>query len=351
MTAKAKEITNILRHELETGKYEIGKKFPSEHALMSRFKVARATINKITTMLVSEGYLKRGVQGSGTMVCKNSRFPVGRIAYVGPLKHLYYMHMVYGIQAAALENDYMLDIALPSPSMIPQYIEKLENAGIDGLLICGIFPPPVDYKLPIVALDSGLPDVRYGCTVSCDNYKAAFEMAQHVIDKGHREIIIISDVAEVEFTRRKRIEGFSDAMIQAGIKDVENRIFNPHGLVDTNIYLTLKMIFQKYPETTIILTDADDVAYRVINMLKRANMASENVVVTGFGNIYKQNSAIATIEQYPQQIGYTGCVELLKAIKAGCHPSGLIELPAMLVKTELIPKISSDDFDAFENSK
>ena len=332
MTAKAKEITNILRHELETGKYEIGKKFPSEHALMSRFKVARATINKITTMLVSEGYLKRGVQGSGTMVCKNSRFPVGRIAYVGPLKHLYYMHMVYGIQAAALENDYMLDIALPSPSMIPQYIEKLENAGIDGLLICGIFPPPVDYKLPIVALDSGLPDVRYGC-------------------KGHREIIIISDVAEVEFTRRKRIEGFSDAMIQAGIKDVENRIFNPHGLVDTNIYLTLKMIFQKYPETTIILTDADDVAYRVINMLKRANMASENVVVTGFGNIYKQNSAIATIEQYPQQIGYTGCVELLKAIKAGCHPSGLIELPAMLVKTELIPKISSDDFDAFENSK
>lgn len=339
MTAKAKEITNILRHELETGKYEIGKKFPSEHALMSRFKVARGTINKITTMLVSEGYLKRGVQGSGTMVCKNSRFPVGRIAYVGPLTHLYYMRMVYGIQIAALENDYILDIVQPSSSMIPRYIEKLEDAGVDGLLICGIFPPPVDYKLPIVALDSGLPDAKYGCTVNCDNYKAAFEMAQHVIEKGHREIVIISDMAEVEFTRRKRIDGFTEAMRRAGIKEVENRIFNPHGLVDTNIYLTLKMIFQKYPATTVILTDADDLAYRVKNMLEKEKMFPGGTVITGFGNIHKHNSTVATIEQYPQQIGYTGCQELLKAVREGCRPSGSIELPAMLVKTELIPEI------------
>lgn len=46
----------------------------------------------------------------------------------------------------------ILDIVQPSSSMIPRYIEKLEDAGGDGLLICGIFPPPVDYKLPIVAL-------------------------------------------------------------------------------------------------------------------------------------------------------------------------------------------------------
>jgi len=58
-----------LREAIEAGEYKPGDRIPSEHELMARFGVSRATIRKALSELVLEGWLHR-VQGRGTFVAQ-----------------------------------------------------------------------------------------------------------------------------------------------------------------------------------------------------------------------------------------------------------------------------------------
>jgi GntR family transcriptional regulator len=62
-------IKDWLRGAIEKGEYRPGDRIPSEHELMKRFGVSRATIRQAISELVLEGWLYR-VQGSGTYVAR-----------------------------------------------------------------------------------------------------------------------------------------------------------------------------------------------------------------------------------------------------------------------------------------
>lgn len=56
-----------LREAIEAGQYKPGERIPSEHELMHKFGVSRATVRKAISELVLEGWLHR-IQGRGTFV-------------------------------------------------------------------------------------------------------------------------------------------------------------------------------------------------------------------------------------------------------------------------------------------
>ncbi|MBC7099301.1 GntR family transcriptional regulator [Candidatus Bipolaricaulota bacterium] len=62
-------IKDWLRLEIEAGRYRPGDRIPTEHELMERFGVSRATVRHAIQELVLEGWLYR-VQGSGTFVAR-----------------------------------------------------------------------------------------------------------------------------------------------------------------------------------------------------------------------------------------------------------------------------------------
>jgi GntR family transcriptional regulator len=67
MEPKYKRLKNIIKEDINSGKYERGTKIPSEKTLMEIYNLSRDTVRKTLNLLVQEKILYK-VQGSGTYV-------------------------------------------------------------------------------------------------------------------------------------------------------------------------------------------------------------------------------------------------------------------------------------------
>lgn len=71
MSAKYKQIADVLEQNIRDGLFNETKKLPKEEALMNRFEVSRNTIRKVISQLVNRGYIFQ-VQGSGMFLRETS---------------------------------------------------------------------------------------------------------------------------------------------------------------------------------------------------------------------------------------------------------------------------------------
>ncbi|HGH1669225.1 GntR family transcriptional regulator [Bacillus thuringiensis] len=71
MSAKYKQIADVLEQNIRDGLFNETKKLPTEEALMNRFEVSRNTIRKVISLLVNRGYIFQ-VQGSGMFLRETS---------------------------------------------------------------------------------------------------------------------------------------------------------------------------------------------------------------------------------------------------------------------------------------
>ncbi|MFA2692451.1 MULTISPECIES: GntR family transcriptional regulator [Bacillus] len=71
MSAKYKQIADVLEQNIRDGLFNETKKLPTEEALMTRFEVSRNTIRKVISQLVNRGYIFQ-VQGSGMFLRETS---------------------------------------------------------------------------------------------------------------------------------------------------------------------------------------------------------------------------------------------------------------------------------------
>ncbi|MGH1285348.1 GntR family transcriptional regulator [Bacillus toyonensis] len=71
MSAKYKQIADVLEQNIRDGLFTETKKLPTEEALMNRFEVSRNTIRKVISQLVNRGYIFQ-VQGSGMFLRETS---------------------------------------------------------------------------------------------------------------------------------------------------------------------------------------------------------------------------------------------------------------------------------------
>ena len=70
MTAIYIRIHDEIKHQIETGVFEVGQRLPSERVMAEQFGVSRMTLRQAVTSLVEEGILPRYV-GSGTFVASD----------------------------------------------------------------------------------------------------------------------------------------------------------------------------------------------------------------------------------------------------------------------------------------
>ncbi len=338
---KAEDILSVLRGELRSGKYSADDRFPSEYSLMSRFDASRVTINKVTSQLVSEGFIKRGARGAGTKVLHTSPFPVGHIAYIGPVAHAYCGRLMNGIQQVAFLKNYAVSFFCPDKELYA-YLEKIRNSQFDGVLASTIGKIPQPFPFPVVYLDDAYPvDGIIKSSVTCTNYIGAYKMAEEVIARGHREIVVCANDFGSSVSRMDRVRGFRDAMLQHNIPDTDKRIFHEEPLVAQSGTASVRSILRKFPDTTVIMTDSDDIAYVFYYALQDMKLPQQ-ITVTGYGNIMHRHnfSRIASVEQHPEDIGAQGVTELIRCLEDKNYVAEkVIEIETSLVHLEKIPYI------------
>ena len=340
---KTEEVLNILRKELLNGQYKPGSKFPSEHQLMMRFKAARTTVNKIALQLVAEGLIERKQKGAGTYVKETIPFPVGYLAYLGNTLSPYYVRVLDGIELAAFQKNYAVCV-LPNHKEVTYHcLEKIRNSRFRGLLVSnlGILPEPL--PIPVVYVDNGY-EVRppVSASVTCTNYKGAADMAETVIGRGHREIVICTNYIDLEAGRPDRIRGFTDTLAKYGIGDIRHRIFHEPIQDRASARFVLKRILKLFPETTVIMTDSDMVAFRLMQAMSEQKMP-HRITITGFGNIGFEGGLLKfpSVEQHPEEIGIQSVNELLRMIEDPDYvSSGRIEIETELVNLDKLPQVN-----------
>ena len=315
---KTEEILEILRRELQDGKYKPGSKFPSEHQLTARFDTSRVTVNKITMQLASEGFLERRKQGAGTYVKEVMPFPAGHLAYIGVISHPYFARIINGIQKSAFLKNYAVSVFSPTTELIIPCLEKICHSRFRGLLVSniGIIRQPL--PIPVVYVDNGYelgPSVR--ASVSCTNYRGAADIAEAVIAHGHRQIVICTDYhTVVEERRADRVKGFTETLEKYGIGKMQKRVFHEPVSDTPAAKFLLKRILKLFPETTVIMTDSDSLAYRLLQGLNELETVRP-ITVTGFGNLGARsgNQKIPSVEQHPEEIGVQSVNELFRMIE------------------------------------
>lgn len=113
-----------------------------------------------------------------------------------------------------------------------QNLKFLLNKKVDGILILpvnisGAFMKPArDADVPVVLIDRAFRDEEFDF-VGIDNRMAAYRAVNILIEHGHEKIAVIA--SDVEYSGIKRVEGYMEAMNNAGLPTLkEYRLLGKH---------------------------------------------------------------------------------------------------------------------------
>ena len=128
-----------------------------------------------------------------------------------------------GVEDAAHEKGYSVILCNTDESLEKQdqYLTMLLKRRIDGLLFvpAGDKAEPVrliqQQNVAVVILDRNIPNVDVDI-VRGDSFDGAYQLTKHLIELGHREIVILSGPQNIS-TSVERVEGFRQAMKEANL--------------------------------------------------------------------------------------------------------------------------------------
>lgn len=347
---KITDIAELLAAELAAGKYPPGARFPSEYELAERFGVGRVTVNKAVSMLVSAGRLERGVRGSGTRVRAQNVYPRSHVIYLGNFTHPFFARVLQGICTAALFRDYGVEAAIPEITNLAGYLDKVCASGrYSGIITNGYSMLDAErWPLPIVYVDTCNPEYDPACFhVANRNYEGARRLAEAVLARGHREIVIYTHHDYLTSHRCYRVNGFLDALRAAGIDRVGERLFVGMDYSTFDAAAVLAEIRARFPETGVIMTPTDDLARVTCQVLLKEGRS--DICVTGFGNVAGISDVygLADADQHPFHLGTEACNMLLDLCEGKLDRSVNIRyVDVEPVNLNAIPKASRERSDA-----
>lgn len=166
-------------------------------------------------------------------------------------------------------------------------IRKMSEGGITGFIL----PPPLCDDQAVLDLITGSGGVAIAVgpgkasgshgAVMIDEYRAAYDMTQHIIDLGHERIgFIIGNPEQVASGRR--LNGFRAAMKDNGLEVAENLLAQGQFTYRSGMVAAEKLLSLD-PRPTAIFASNDDMAAATVAVAHRRHLdVPSDVTVCGF---------------------------------------------------------------------
>ena len=224
-----------------------------------------------------------------------------RVTFDGPDTEADVEQQLQQLQTALSGNpDAVGFAALDSEASIP-LLQQIDSQGI-----------------PVVAFDSGVESDIPVSTVATDNYAAAAEAANKMVELtgGEGDVAVVCH-DQTSLTGIQRTDGFVETAEKAGLKVVDVQYGGGDQLRSTDI---TKSILQANPDLKGIYGCNEGSAIGVVNGVRELNRA-EDLAVIGFDSGQGQIDAIkdgtmdGAITQDPYQIGYQTVETAVAAVK------------------------------------
>lgn len=310
-------------------------------------RLPAATVQRILEVAEELGYIPNPIARS---------MSTGRTGTIGILvpqpfteiiRNLFLYEFLEGVAEVCTASGYSLMIVPPLEGSVKRAIG---SAAVDGFLTLGLelFKSTMvvlrQRDIPFVMVDSdpieGVP------LVNVDDETGAHAVMKHVLQAGHRDIVIIGirsgkngRYQEYVGTLRRRMEGYLEALAEYNLELDQHKI----KLIECSSTISgsqggCDQLWKSKDHPTAIVAMSDAIAIGVIHAANRAGInVPKDLSVVGFDDISISRlitPALTTVSQPLQKKGKLAAELLVKRI------GGESEAPHKILKTKLIIRAS-----------
>ncbi len=369
---KQDRLVNHFKSLISSGVYKPGDTIPPEISLAKEFGVNRSTVGKALASLASSGILTRR-QGSGTFVSENLNekllhldstgsstkttadcSSVALITSVDKSDPAHKINFFSQILSGIDKN--IMDLApsgkmsfhnlYPTSLISMDLLSSLKGLKPSGIIYLATSIETSNIPANIIALkNSGIPFVVTGRTmyfpeldsVTICESDFGFIAAKHLLDKGHRNILYAIPEFSSEWLER-RIEGFKQAVIGAGIKFSDKMLLR-HGTETASEKSrgiksgkeAAEIIIRRKMNCTGIATVNDAYAVGMLETFKKNGVdVPRQVSIVGTDDDFRfRDINITTVRQPNYELGEATVEMLLRKIsnekERGCYEKKFVK--------------------------
>ena len=362
---KYRDLLNVIRQEIFSGKFDHAGKFPSEEQLIRRFGVSRNTVRNALEELKRTGVLETR-NGSGTYLSAAASRPVGTLGMIVPgMAMTEIFQQICGTFIRAARDAGYTTLCGEASSADPairtvqalraahdcaerrvagvvfEPIELTENTAVTTTEVLSILRKA---RIPIVLIDRDVvvPPLRSSFDlVGIDNVRGGYRLAEHLIGAGARRIHVLCRPNSAP-TCRKRAQGVNLAMLDHGIPVARNNFHE----IDPSDATAVKTLLRRCRPDAIMCCNDATAADLLITLRTLGVRVPEDISVTGVDGLRCASivtPTLTTIRQPCDSIARTALKMLLERIATPSLPPREILLDAELVVGQSTRNASSDN--------
>lgn len=344
---------------------------PSEGELAKLFGVSRMTSKLALQKLAEQGLVYRlprrgtflaepqeGLKTYGgspsriTEAVPDEKKLSGQIALIMPHLSGYTSRIISATEAEIRKHGYDLILKVTKDRDDEDLcLEKLAEGGITGIIL---FPQGRKTcsdqvlrlklrKLPLVIIDRIFHEVEIDC-VYHDHYMGSYQMIEHLIGKGHREIGYTSNATDNITSREERYQGYIQALLDHKIPVKNQNIHFRSVACDTSRINERdpeqERFIQDNPHMTAIMCGDDHIAISTIYTALHMNVpVPDQLSIVGFSDI--QLAAyipvpLTTVRQDTEKLARSAVDLLMKRIGNSNENPITIKIQTSIVERESV---------------
>lgn len=237
-----------------------------------------------------------------------------------------FAEILEGIRSV-LDARYSIVLTESRPGVVEgnSFIDMLVAKQVEGvILLCSTLPFSKKLieinkskPLPIViGLEPISDDLNQFPSVHIDNYQAAFDATDYLIQTGHRAILFVSGPRNSYVTSDREL-GFLEAMRLAGLPVDEAGIIHSDLTSNGGVNAAMEILSRPQMPTAVFCAN-DDMALGVLSYAARRGLkVPDDLSIMGFDDTRYAaiaNPPLSTVLQPAREIGVSAALRLLRAI-------------------------------------
>ena len=178
---------------------------------------------------------------------------------------------------------------------------------------------------------------EYHCVFS-DDVQGAFDLTNHLLSQGHRDIWFFGDLSMPWYSRCA--QGYRSAMSRSGL---EPRCSEIHADDQELGYLAMRSVLSRNEPVTAVFAGSDQIARGVYEALRQSNLhIPGDVSVAGFNDTEGAlfDPPLTSVREFPEQLGQHLAEFTMRALKDPLGARKQMTIPTKLVvrQSTTVPK-------------
>lgn len=265
---------------------------------------------------------------------------------VSDIRNPFFSSITRGVEDVAQENGYTVVLCNSDENLLRETacLKALQSRQVDGVLLASAGAADdfagrlVQAGFPIVLVDRDLPDID-APAVLLDNEGAAYSAVQHLIERGHLRIGMLSGRHSIS-TTTERIAGYERALREAGIEPDARLVISGESTSEGGAEAT-HALMEIQPRATAIFSGNNLMSIGALHAISSRGLnVPDDVALVGFDDFpFPWSDAfrphLTTVAQPTYELGRRSAETLVQMLKQPVpFPARRIVLDGKLVIRE-----------------